>query len=214
MREHPRLERRDDPAEADVRVELDLREHRDPRRSMATLSRLTWMLFAAVATSRAPRPGLEAHILLLIQACRREHPGQDSMSQTNIDIVKAFFKAMETGDMAAMGALLDPQFHIEKPKSLPHGGVYRGPNAIAELFRAGSQAYDMRRTRFEHQLFSAAADRVFVLVRCLLCPQGAAEPYETTSVEVLQLKDGKLLQMKTFYEDTAEDLRRHASHAH
>jgi ketosteroid isomerase-like protein len=130
------------------------------------------------------------------------------MNEKNISTVQSFYKALAQVDIPAMAGLVDPEFQIERPRSLPYGGTYKGIEGCRQYFDAASTVYDLQRTRFEPEVFASDGDHVFVLVHCTMYTQGAAKPFETKSVDFWRLQNGKLLLMKTFYQDTAENLRR------
>ena len=130
------------------------------------------------------------------------------MSEANVSTVKSFYQALTQADIPALVGMLDPEFQLERPQSLPYGGTYKGIEGGRQFFVAASTVYDLQRTRFEPELFAADGDHVFVLVRCTMYTQGATKPFETTAVDFWRLQNGKLLLMKTFYQDTAENLRR------
>ena len=87
------------------------------------------------------------------------------MSEANVSTVKSFYQALTQADIPALVGMLDPEFQLERPQSLPYGGTYKGIEGGRQFFEAASTVYDLQRTRFEPELFAADGDHVFVLVR-------------------------------------------------
>lgn len=50
-----------------------------------------------------------------------------------VDMVEELARRFRAGDRDGANALLHPDFRIQQPASLPHGGWYDGPDGMAEM---------------------------------------------------------------------------------
>ena len=126
-----------------------------------------------------------------------------SRGQENSKTILAIFRAIEDRDAAQFRALLQPDFEIHWPQSLPYGGTFRGVEPQPRGWGATwlpLQPTDSER-KMDPQVIAAQGDDVVVLWH----QRGRIPAGESIDEEVLGLyrfRDGKLARAQMFYFDT------------
>jgi SnoaL-like domain len=113
--------------------------------------------------------------------------------------VDALYDATGTADWDGAAALLTDDFVVTEADPLPMAGVYRGKNALKELYQAVMEIADV-----------AGFDRIQTTVGgdyavCILSIQfvdPALAPAELC--ELFRFKDGKCCEIKPYYFDPAQ----------
>jgi ketosteroid isomerase-like protein len=126
-----------------------------------------------------------------------------SKEQENSKTILAIFRAIEERDVAQFGALIQPDFEINWPPSLPYGGTYSG--AVPQPRGWGATWQPLQPTDRERQMnarvVAAQGDDVVVLWH----QRGRSATGDSINEEVLGLyrfRDGKLARAQMFYFDT------------
>lgn len=132
--------------------------------------------------------------------------GAAGQAEQNKQAVQAMWKAITGGDPAAaftvMIDLFDPDVVVYEPESLPYGGVYRGREEFLAMM-GGSFASYFDSSRIQLERIVAEGDHVVARWRY---PWRASTDDEFVEVEVnewLTFRDGKIIEAKPFYWDTA-----------
>jgi len=124
--------------------------------------------------------------------------------ESNIPVVRAFYEALDRGDVARILSLLDPQIEWVVPTSLPYGGVFRGHEGFREfLAKLIQQPLEFRRGLRE---YLDAGDRVVVPLRFFARPKGSQQEFEVSEVHIWTVLRGKIAAFEA-YLDTAMVLR-------
>ena len=125
-----------------------------------------------------------------------------SKEQENSKTILAVFGAKDR-DAAQFRALLQPDFEIHWPRSLPYGGTFRGVEPQPQGWGATWQLLQLTETerQMDPQVVAAHGDDVVVLWHQRGCSRGG----ESIDEEVLgfyRFRDGKLVRAQMFYFDT------------
>lgn len=130
--------------------------------------------------------------------------GHPSASETLARFYEAearYSSVPSDGNWNALGAFLDPDFILFQAESLPYGGIWRGPDG----FRAWMKAMGDFRSHF-----SVAAVRIFegpdvVVIQAMVTgtARKTGRDIEMPVAQIVTLRDGRLLEVRPFYWDTA-----------
>lgn len=127
-----------------------------------------------------------------------------STEQENSKTILAIFRAIEERDSAQFSALLQPDFEIHWPSSLPYGGTFRGVEPPPRGWGATWQPLQPTESerKMDARVVAAQGNDVVVLWH----QRGRSAAGDSIDEEVLGLyrfRDGKLARAQMFYFDTA-----------
>jgi ketosteroid isomerase-like protein len=125
------------------------------------------------------------------------------MSQENVEIVQAAFRAFEAKDSDAWVNCFHPNVEFLLPRNALEGGSYRGHEGVR---RALADSYETwEGIRIEIQDVREVDDRVVVLSRNINMGKGDAPTVEYQSAYLANLRDGKIAHLRP-YQSHAEAL--------
>jgi len=119
------------------------------------------------------------------------------MSEQNVEFVKGVYGAFARGDVpAVLGAFADDIEWFEA-EGMPYGGVYRGPEAVAQnVFGPITEDVDSFALVIEELLDSGAT--VAAVVRYTGTGKASGKALDVPAVHVWDIRDGKLSRFRQF----------------
>jgi hypothetical protein len=123
---------------------------------------------------------------------------------TNLEIVRAIYAAGTTGDLEGMLRHIDARFTCYEAPSLPYGGEYHGPEGLSRLFQKVFSVWETFSVELTELLESGPT--VVALMQLRVKLKGAGQTVEMPVVEIWRLRDGKVVELRPFYWDTAQFL--------
>lgn len=142
----------------------------------------------------------------------QQEPTSAQVETMNIALIRRLFSAAENrGDSedfatrwAAYEAMYDPKAVIHEAPSLPYGGDYSGPGAVANHARGFQQAWNGLQdhdARAMEPVFAATGDKVVVLWRQQgRSPSGTS--FDMPAVSVYRVEDGRVMDSRMFQFDS------------
>ena len=121
------------------------------------------------------------------------------MSQENVELVRRGFEAGNRRDVEALIEVLDPEveWHSALLMSLEgEAAVYRGHEGIREFFRDLDELFD--KLHAEYPEIRDHGDQVVGLGRISMQGKGSGAETESPIGTVIDLKNGKATQVRTF----------------
>lgn len=131
----------------------------------------------------------------------------------NVALIRRLFSAAEDRgngeDLATRWAAYEAMYHpeavIHEAPSLPYGGDYAGPGAVANHARGFQQAWNGLQdhgTRAMEPVFAATGDQVVVLWRQQgRSPSGVS--FDMPAVSVYRVVDGRVMDSRMFQFDSS-----------
>ena len=125
-------------------------------------------------------------------------------SKNNMDVAREYFQAIQHGDMATLGALVDEKIVWHQPGSNQFSGERRGRNAVFEMlgammqYTAGTFAID--------KVHSIMGNGEMVAASIRFSARRDGTSMSMDGVDVLCIKDGAIIEAWLFSSDQpAED---------
>ncbi|QTJ70712.1 nuclear transport factor 2 family protein (plasmid) [Rhodococcus sp. ZPP] len=125
-----------------------------------------------------------------------------------VNIVQAFYEAINQRNVEALGALIDESFAdyaaVEFPSSLPYGGRLEGAQTLRKVFTgmaAGKAAVGPRTVTVEDIVCNGA--RAVALLRFDWYPPRSDQPVPSGACEIWRFEDMKVVEIRAYYWDTA-----------
>jgi ketosteroid isomerase-like protein len=132
------------------------------------------------------------------------------MAESNVDLVREGFEALNQGGVEALLPLIHAEFEVTTPPGLAaEPDTYRGPAGVRRYFESFYEAMD--RVEFEPERFVAVGERV--VVPMTLRARGRTTGIETAQqiVQVWELEDGKAIRVSVYA--TVEEAMQRAQEA-
>ncbi|HMC06015.1 MAG TPA: nuclear transport factor 2 family protein [Solirubrobacterales bacterium] len=119
------------------------------------------------------------------------------MGESNVEVVRRGFAALEEGGVEALLPFIHPEFEATAPAELSaEPDTYRGPDGIRRYFASFYEAMD--EVNFEPGELRPVGDRV--VVRLTLRARGRTTGIETTQslAQVWELRDSRAIRVESF----------------
>jgi ketosteroid isomerase-like protein len=114
--------------------------------------------------------------------------------------LETFFAAFREQDLAAMEALLAPDFVIHEVDGLPYGGVYKGYAGWMELLARIGATWEGLAPTVRHLVGDGR--HFAVLMDLTLTAKATGRTLDTSIFEMWTVEDGKIKEVRPFYWDT------------
>ncbi|AUX42405.1 uncharacterized protein SOCE26_038360 [Sorangium cellulosum] len=123
------------------------------------------------------------------------------MKLTNQQVIQSIYDTGKTDDFETILSFMDPDLVIQEAESLPYGGTYHGPEGFHRLIARVFES--VRSLHVEVEGMLADGDQVIAMLRVKLGLKGSDREFETKVAEYWRLRDGKVIELRPFYWDTA-----------
>lgn len=128
------------------------------------------------------------------------------------EIVEQFYDAVDRKDAEALAELFDesvaPDAVFRWPESLPYGGVVQGAERLKRMFTAAvsadapAGAANLTLVRVA-EMATGGEDHVVAELEFDWFAGGSAQPVRTGALEWWLFRDMRVVELKSFYRDTA-----------
>ena len=119
------------------------------------------------------------------------------MSEQNIEFVKGIYGAFGRGDVPAVLGAFAEDIEWFEAEGMPYGGLYRGPDAVAQnVF--GPITEDVEGFTLVPEQFLESGGTVAVVIRYTGTGKATGKPLDVPAVHVWEIRDGKLARFRQF----------------
>jgi ketosteroid isomerase-like protein len=118
------------------------------------------------------------------------------MSQQNVEIVRAAFRAFEERDSEAWVHCFHPTVELLLPRNVLEGGSYRGHTGVRRAIADAFETWEA--FHFDIQDIREIDDRVVVLGRTTAVGKGDAPAVEYQSANLCQMREGKIAYFRSY----------------
>lgn len=126
------------------------------------------------------------------------------MTSSGIDIARTYFQAVQTGDMAALGDLLDADIVWHQPGANQFSGVHKGRDAVFQML--GGMMESSRGTFAIDGIHTLMANGDLVAATIHFAGRREGAAMSMDGVDLLRITDGKISEVWLFSADqSAED---------
>jgi uncharacterized protein len=126
------------------------------------------------------------------------------MSNENTDVARKYFQAIQTGDMATLGKLVDENVVWHQPGSNQFSGERRGRGAVFEMLGAMMQCSGG--TFAIDKVHSIMGNGEMVAASVQFSARRDSKSMSMDGVDILRIKDGAIVEAWLFSRDQpAED---------
>ncbi|MYS92389.1 MULTISPECIES: nuclear transport factor 2 family protein [Streptomyces] len=126
------------------------------------------------------------------------------MTSTNIDIAGTYFQAVQTGDMATLGELLDEAIVWHQPGANQFSGEHKGQGAVFQML--GGMMEASRGTFAIDKIHSLMGNGDLVAATIHFTGRRGDTSLAMDGVDLLRIQNGKITEMWLFSGDqNAED---------
>jgi ketosteroid isomerase-like protein len=116
-----------------------------------------------------------------------------------VELVEELARRFRAGDMGGAFELLHPDFRIEQPASLPHGGWHHGPEGMGAMGQTFARHWD--RTIGEPRI-QGCGDLVVQVTTQTWTARETGRSATVDVVELFSFADGLIAEIRVFQQDT------------
>ncbi|XXQ38704.1 SnoaL-like domain-containing protein [Plasmodiophora brassicae] len=121
----------------------------------------------------------------------------------NIDIAKAYIKAVQTGDQATLGNIISPDVIWHQPGNNQFSGVHCGMTAIVPML--GKMMEVSKGTFSITRADQYMANGDFVAVTLEFAGEANGIKLKQPGVDLLRIEDGKIVEVRLFSSDQKQE---------
>lgn len=125
------------------------------------------------------------------------------MDKKNTDVARAYFQAIQTGDMATLGKLVGEQVVWHQPGANQFSGERRGRNAVFEML--GAMMQSTAGTFAIDKVHSIMGNGEMVAASLHFSARRDGKSMSMDGVDVLRIKDGAIVEAWLFSGDQAAE---------
>ena len=119
---------------------------------------------------------------------------------TPIEIVRAIYAAVASGNTAAIVAHLSPDIRVSQTRALPWGGEFEGLAGFAQFSRSLREHIG---SRVEIDRIFEAGEDVVVIGRTIGATKAKDAPFDVAVAHVLTVRDDKVVAARYFIDTPA-----------
>jgi ketosteroid isomerase-like protein len=127
---------------------------------------------------------------------------ESQKAATAVEVVQRCYGHIAQGEWDQATALLSDDFVQFEPPSLEYGGEWRGKDAMRRLFNAAMAYWADPDIKIKHLLGDGAY--CIALMEASMTSKKTGERFTQDVTEVLRVKDGKIVELRVHYFDTAQ----------
>ena len=131
-------------------------------------------------------------------------PTETTMTTANLDLARTYFQAVQTGDMAALGGLLDEAIVWHQPGANQFSGEHKGQGAVFQML--GGMMEASQGTFAIDTIHSLMGNGDLVTATIHFTGRRGDASMAMDGVDLLRIQNGKITEMWLFSGDqNAED---------
>jgi len=121
----------------------------------------------------------------------------------NIDIAKAYIKAVQTGDQATLGNLISPTVVWHQPGNNQFSGTHQGMGVVGPMLGKMMEVSNgtFAISRADHYM----ANGDFVAITLEFTGQANDLQLKQPGVDILRIENGKIVEVRLFSSDPAQE---------
>ena len=119
------------------------------------------------------------------------------MADQSVETVRGLYEAFGRGDVPAALGLMSEDIEWHEADGMPYGGVYHGPQQVAEKV-FGPITTDVEGFAVSPQQLIASGDTVVAVVRYTGTGKMSGKPLDLEVVHIWDVQDGKLARFRQF----------------
>lgn len=116
-----------------------------------------------------------------------------------VELVNEMARRFQAGDRDGAFELLHPEFRLQQPASLPHGGWHHGREGMIEMGTAFAQHWD--RTITDPRILGCDGSVVQVTTQTWTS-KATGRSATVDVVELFSFADGRIAEIRVFQQDT------------
>ncbi|MGZ4695394.1 MAG: nuclear transport factor 2 family protein [Acidimicrobiales bacterium] len=116
-----------------------------------------------------------------------------------VELVNEMARRFQAGDRDGAFELLHPEFRLQQPASLPHGGWHHGRDGMVEMGTVFAQHWD--RTITEPRILGCG-DSVVQVTTQTWTSKATGRSATVDVVELFSFADGRITEIRVFQQDT------------
>ncbi|MGI8329420.1 nuclear transport factor 2 family protein [Actinomadura scrupuli] len=124
---------------------------------------------------------------------------RDTAGIDAVELVNEMARRFRAGDHDGAFELLHPDFRIQQPASLPHGGWHRGRDGMVEMGVTFARHWD--RTIGDPRVLGCG-DRVVQITTQTWTAKPSGRSATVDVVELFSFADGRIAEIRVFQQDT------------